>query len=251
MPSRTAIATTRCSCFFSPPLAAGAGRLGGGTCLPCLTMIAKSSSLPRPSSSRLPQPVRSSLRHRRLLHPDRGRRARRHRRARPSPLPDRLRRLAGRRQRRRHVHDRRHPHPAGPRSTSTERAGGGTTLATAVLHGALSGEANSNRHRSAPERRGGRRSSRTSSDHWKRLLRRPPREPVALDAQAFVDELNRHLRADQGGATTRASWSCGGDAGDAPRRRGKGPDSMKPVIARIVKSVVGEFEAEQPFLFDR
>jgi len=26
---------------------------------------------------------------------------------------------------------------------------------------------------------------------------------------------------------------------------------MKPVIARIVKSVIGEFEAGQPFVFDR
>ncbi|MDQ6640390.1 MAG: hypothetical protein M3Z15_12120, partial [Pseudomonadota bacterium] len=48
----------------------------------------------------------------------------------------------------------------------------------------------------AREGRGGRRSSSASSDHWKRLLRRPPRARRALDAQAFVDELNQRLRAD-------------------------------------------------------
>ena len=82
-------------------------------------------------------------------------------------------------------------------------------------------------------------------------MRRPPREPVALDAQAYVDELNRRLRAD-------ASWRedtrfVVGAAQDG--RTGaptwEGPEVMKPVIARIVKSVIGEFEAEQPFLFDR
>jgi hypothetical protein len=26
---------------------------------------------------------------------------------------------------------------------------------------------------------------------------------------------------------------------------------MKPVIARIVKSVIGEYETDQPFVFDR
>ena len=82
------------------------------------------------------------------------------------------------------------------------------------------------------------------------MLRRPPREPVALDAQAFVDELNRRLRADPGGGDDTRFVVGGGDGG-APRPTWEGPDAMKPVIARIVKSVVGEFEAEQPFLFDR
>ena len=103
----------------------------------------------------------------------------------------------------------------------------------------------------AREGSGGRRSSSASSDHWKRLLRRPPREPVALDAQAFVDELNRRLRADPVLARRHAlrRRPSGDGGGDAPTW--EGPESMKPVIARIVKSVIGEFEAEQPFLFDR
>ena len=82
------------------------------------------------------------------------------------------------------------------------------------------------------------------------MLRRPPREPVALDAQAFVDELNRRLRADPAWRDdTRFVVARGEDNADAPTW--EGPDSMKPVVARIVKSVIGEFEAEGPFLFDR
>ena len=101
----------------------------------------------------------------------------------------------------------------------------------------------------AREGSGGRRSS-ASSDHWKRLLRRPAREPVALDAQAFVDELNRRLRADPAWRDdTRFIVADSDGNGAAPTW--EGPESMKPVVARIVKSVIGEFEAERPFLFDR
>ena len=82
------------------------------------------------------------------------------------------------------------------------------------------------------------------------MLRRPPREPVALDAQAFVDELNRRLRADPAWRDDTRFVVTGGEAGgDAPTW--EGPESMKPVVARIVKSMIGEFETERPFLFDR
>jgi hypothetical protein len=102
----------------------------------------------------------------------------------------------------------------------------------------------------AREGRSGRRSSSASSDHWKRLLRRPPRQPVALDAQAFVAELNRRLRADPAWREDTRFVVATGAEGVAASTW-EGPDSMKPVVARIVKSLVGEFEAEQPFLFDR
>jgi len=95
-----------------------------------------------------------------------------------------------------------------------------------------------------------RRPASASSDHWKRLLRRPPREPVALDAQAFVAELNRRLRADPAWREDTRFVVAGGDgSSDAPTW--EGPESMKPVVARIVKSVIGEFATEGPFLFDR
>jgi hypothetical protein len=96
-----------------------------------------------------------------------------------------------------------------------------------------------------------RRSSNASSDHWKRLLRRPPRGPVPVGAEAFVDELNRRLRADPAWREdTRFVVSV--DAhGRVDGSTWEGPESMKPVVARIVKSVIGEFEMELPFQFDR
>ena len=71
---------------------------------------------------------------------------------------------------------------------------------------------------------------------------------MALDAQAFVDELNRRLRADPAWRED-TRFVVASDEGHTPTW--EGPESMKPVVARIVKSVVGEFEAERPFLFDR
>ncbi|HEX7437612.1 MAG TPA: hypothetical protein VF308_12955 [Caldimonas sp.] len=97
---------------------------------------------------------------------------------------------------------------------------------------------------------GARRSSSASNDHWKRLLRRPSPQPVTLDAQALVDELNRRLRADPAWRDDTRFVVASGD-GSVAAPTWQGPDSMKPVVARIVKSVIGEFEAEQPFLFDR
>ena len=73
---------------------------------------------------------------------------------------------------------------------------------------------------------------------------------MALDAQRFVDELNRRLRADPAWREDTRFVLAGGD-GSAVEPTWEGPESMKPVIARIVKSVIGEFEAERPFLFDR
>jgi hypothetical protein len=102
-----------------------------------------------------------------------------------------------------------------------------------------------------PREGGARRSSSASSDHWKRLLRRPPRLPVALDAQAFVDELNRRLRADPAARDDTRFVVAVAAEGGAAAPTWEGPEAMKPVVARIVKGVIGEFETEQPFLFDR
>jgi hypothetical protein len=74
---------------------------------------------------------------------------------------------------------------------------------------------------------------------------------VALDAQAFVDELNRRLRADPAWREDTRFVVVRGGGGGVAASTWEGPDSMRPVVARIVKSLVGEFEAEQPFLFDR
>jgi len=96
----------------------------------------------------------------------------------------------------------------------------------------------------------GRRASSAAGDHWKRLLRRP-RAPERLDAVAFVAELNRRLLADPGWREdTRFVVAADPDGGVAGSTW-EGPEAMKPVVARIVKSTLGEFAIEQPFLFDR
>lgn len=96
-----------------------------------------------------------------------------------------------------------------------------------------------------------RRPASASSDHWKQLLRRPAREPVALEPHAFVAELNKRLRADPAFQDDTCFIVATDDAGHVVGTTWQGPDAMKPVIARIVKSVIGEFEAGQPFIFDR
>ena len=96
-----------------------------------------------------------------------------------------------------------------------------------------------------------RRPSSASSDHWKRLLRRPAREAVALDPHAFVDELNRRLRADPGCRDDTCFVVATDGAGRVVATTWQGPEAMKPVIARIVKSVIGEYECGQPFVCDR
>ncbi len=74
---------------------------------------------------------------------------------------------------------------------------------------------------------------------------------MRLDAVAFVAELNRRLLADpawrEGTRFIVATDADGGVAGST----WEGPEAMKPVIARIVKSTLAEFAVEQPFLFDR
>jgi hypothetical protein len=96
-----------------------------------------------------------------------------------------------------------------------------------------------------------RRPASASSDHWKRLLRRPAREPVALDPHAFVDELNKRLRADPASRDDTAFVVEVDDAGRVVATTWHGPEVMKPVIARIVKGVIGEYECGRPFVYDR
>ena len=96
-----------------------------------------------------------------------------------------------------------------------------------------------------------RRSPSASSDHWKSLLRRPQREPIALDPHAFVDELNRRLHEDSAWRPGTRFVVASGEQGAAVAITWEGPEAMKPVVARIVKSLIGEYETDRPFVFDR
>lgn len=89
------------------------------------------------------------------------------------------------------------------------------------------------------------------AERWKHLLRRPP-EPRLVSAEDYVAELNRRLEADRSyrPGTRFVVASPGVDA----QRAGptwEGPDAMKPVVQRIVQSMVGEYLVEPPFFSDR
>ena len=75
--------------------------------------------------------------------------------------------------------------------------------------------------------------------------------PVTLAPEAFVAELNRRLRADPSAADDARFVVVLGKDGRVAGTTWEGPEAMKPAIARIVKSVVGEYEPGQPFIFDR
>ena len=78
----------------------------------------------------------------------------------------------------------------------------------------------------------------------------PGRRPSSA-TDAFVDELNRRLRADpafHGDAVFVVETDA---AGRVVATTWQGPEAMKPVIARIVKGVIGEYECGQPFVCDR
>ena len=193
-------ASARCTAIANVPSASGDAAPRSSARMPSVApMIDNADTRPEPAAGPTHDPLRSPLRHRRLLHPGRGSRPRRQQRraiaatAPPTPAC----RWSPTTTARSRIVDTHTRLVRGQRALIAPRAGG-TTLATRhvlacaapVVKQTASGAAR------AREGSGGRRSSSASSDHWKRLLRRPPREPVALDAQAFVDELNRRLRAD-------------------------------------------------------
>lgn len=83
------------------------------------------------------------------------------------------------------------------------------------------------------------------------MLRPPPRAAVTLSPEAFVAELNRRLRADPSAEDSTRFVVVLGDDGRVVGTTWEGPEAMRPAIARIVRSVIGEYEAGQPFIFDR
>jgi hypothetical protein len=95
-----------------------------------------------------------------------------------------------------------------------------------------------------------RRSATASGEHWKRLLRAPPKAvPVSVDE--FVDELNRRLFADSCYQEDTRFVAVAGDDGRPGGTSWEGPESMKPVVSRIVKSAVVEYDVGLPFYADR
>ena len=88
--------------------------------------------------------------------------------------------------------------------------------------------------------------ARTPSDHWKKLLRGPkPAQHVTVED--FVAELNRRLRADSCYREGTRFIVAGADDTRPGGATWEGPETMKPVVVRIVQGTVGEYEVDQPF----
>ncbi len=74
---------------------------------------------------------------------------------------------------------------------------------------------------------------------------------MPLDTLAFVAELNRRLAADPGWREGTRFVVAAAAGGDVAGSTWEGPESMKPVVARIVQGTLADFAIEQPFLLDR
>lgn len=95
-----------------------------------------------------------------------------------------------------------------------------------------------------------RRSATASGEHWKRLLRAPAKAvPVSVDE--FVDELNRRLCADSCYRDDTRFVAVSGEGELPGGTTWEGPESMKPVVSRIVKAAVVEYDVGLPFYADR
>ncbi len=102
----------------------------------------------------------------------------------------------------------------------------------------------------APQGSKPRRSATASGEHWKRLLRAPPKAvPVSVDE--FVEECNRRLFADSCYQDDTRFVAVTMPNGQPTGSTWEGPESMKPVVSRIVKSAVAEFDVGLPFFADR
>lgn len=95
-----------------------------------------------------------------------------------------------------------------------------------------------------------RRSATASGEHWKRLLRAPPKAlPVSVDE--FVHELNRRLSADPFYQDDTRFVAVPAARGLPGGTTWEGPESMKPVVSRIVQAAVVEYDVGLPFYADR
>jgi hypothetical protein len=102
----------------------------------------------------------------------------------------------------------------------------------------------------APQGSKPRRSATASGEHWKRLLRAPP-QAVPVSVAAFVDEMNRRLCADPCYRDDTRFVVAVAEDGHPDGSTWEGPESMKPVVSRIVKGAIGEFDVGLPFFADR
>lgn len=94
-------------------------------------------------------------------------------------------------------------------------------------------------------------SDKANRQFWAARREERPKPPVRLSASDFVGEANRRLRADPAWEPgTR--FIVGASSADAEGEPSwEGPETMRPLIQRIVKDMTTRFEPPGPFRIDR
>ena len=94
-------------------------------------------------------------------------------------------------------------------------------------------------------------SDKANRQFWASRREERPKPPVRLSVGDFVSEANRQLCADRAwvpGTRFIVAAATGGGEGEPSW---EGPESMRPLIQRIVKDMTTRFELPVPFRIDR
>ena len=94
-------------------------------------------------------------------------------------------------------------------------------------------------------------SDKANRQFWATRREERPKAPVRLSVNEFLSEANRRLSADPAccPGTRFIIGSTRSGAADEPSW--EGPESMRPLIQRIVKDMTTRFELPVPFRIDR
>jgi len=94
-------------------------------------------------------------------------------------------------------------------------------------------------------------SDKANRQFWAARREERPKPPVRLSADDFVTEANKRLCADRAWMPGTRFVVGGSAAGAEGEPSWEGPESMRPLIQRIVKDMTTRFELPGPFRIDR
>lgn len=94
-------------------------------------------------------------------------------------------------------------------------------------------------------------SDRANRQFWANRREERPKPPVRLTVGDFVDEANRRLRADRSWIPGTSFVVARSESGAEGEPSWEGPETMRPLIQRIVKDMTTRFELPVPFRIDR
>ena len=94
-------------------------------------------------------------------------------------------------------------------------------------------------------------SDKANRQFWANRREERPKPPVRLSVSEFVSEANRRLCADRAWAPGTRFVVCPTSSGADGEPSWEGPETMRPLIQRIVKDMTTRFELPVPFRIDR